>query len=91
MNEVMKYNGIEIIDENFKEIADNLIGLVEKGPCGFTNIITVPGNGWKSPRQFIKEDILPRFSKETVENLKSYVTEEYVEHENLKTLLEIIG
>lgn len=91
MNEVMKYNGIEVINENFKEIADNLIDLVEIGSCGFTHIITVPGNGWKSPRQFIKESILPKFSKETVENLKSYVTEKYTGNENLKTLLEIIG
>jgi len=91
MSEVTRYNGIEVIDENFKEIADNLIGLVEKGPCGFTKIISMTVGGWKSPYQFIKEDILPRFSKETIENLKSYVTEEYAEHENLKTLLEIIS
>ena len=82
---------IEELAKDYRTAGDKLIEISEIGPNGYTHIITVPGGGWVSPAQFIKDMLLPKCSEEFKTNLKSYVSEEYADNENLKTLLEIIG
>jgi len=84
-----------IVEGNVEEIGDYLIAITGKGPFGWKNLVTTPDGDWsstiKTPEEYVKEDILGKFSEEFKTKLKKYIVEEYSPSKRAKILLEIIG
>lgn len=80
---------IEELAKDYRKAGDKLVEISEIGPNGYTHIITVPGGGWVSPNQFIKDMFLPKCSEEFKTNLKKYILENY-SSKDVETLMEIL-
>ena len=80
-----------IVEGNVEEIGDYLIAITGKGPFGWKNLVTTQERITKTPEEYVKEDILGKFSDEFKIKLKRYIVEEYSPSKRAKILLEIIG
>ena len=80
---------IEELAKDYRKAGDKLVEISEIGPNGYTYTIGVPGGGWVSPNQFIKDMFLPKCSEEFKTNLKKYILENY-SSKDVETLMELL-